>query len=684
MIVTCLTFMVPATKAQSGEGVSTEKRIDVSYECGDRNDPLVVQIRKLKRELSAATSGKDRETISKKLASLKRLRATKERECRQGGGIQSLGAMSIKSPAFANGENIPDRYTCFPYDDEPAGMVPPLTFSGIPAKAKRLVLVMWDPDADDFIHWIASIKKGSPAWQGIIEGQSKPRGLTPSMNSYDQKDYAGPCPPDGTHRYNFALYALTNTSKKFFGKDAKSINAALSKLAIKGGKATLTGKVTYDDTPDSGEGDVPPPPPTSPPAAPTATPVPPANTPTPAATPTTGATPTPTAGVPAGSSLESFETSFPPAGWTAGNMWARVTGLSAFHGSWAAYAYDIGWNLNSYSTMSKTVNLATSGVVSFWWLVSTEPGYDWAFFCIDEPNCNVNTSLNARSGYGGSWNQVTRTISAGVHTLTWGVSSDGSGYSGSDSVLIDYVVIPQEVSATATPTPAGPTATPTRTATPTATYTPTPTAAGPTATPTRTATPTATYTPTPTATPTPTPTNDYFVQGFEGTFPPTGWSAGSRWAKASWANAFEGSYIAVGYDIGYNGPSISYLASRSVTVSTASYLTFYWAASTETWDFGFLCINRSAANCTAVNNDVRRSGLDSSWYKVTVSLPPGTYQFVWGVQGDNAYDYTGSDDISVDRVAVAETSSSSVSNLNYTPTEVTIHEENTFEPFIRP
>jgi Raf kinase inhibitor-like YbhB/YbcL family protein len=136
------------------------------------------------------------------------------------GAIQSSAKMSITSPAFSNGGTIPNRYTCFSYDNKPSGIVPPLTFSGVPAKAKRLVLVMWDPDGGNFVHWVTNIVKGSPAWAGITEGQSKPWGLTAGVNDLGLKDYAGPCPPNGTHRYNFALYALTDTKKKSFGNDA--------------------------------------------------------------------------------------------------------------------------------------------------------------------------------------------------------------------------------------------------------------------------------------------------------------------------------------------------------------------------------------------------------------------------------------------------------------------------------
>ncbi len=107
--------------------------------------------------------------------------------------------MYISSSVFTNGGNIPSEYTC-----DGSGTNPPLTITSIPAGAKTLVLIMDDPDAPGgtFDHWIV--------WnippQEIIKGNSDP-GKT-GKNSLGENRYTGPCPPSGTHRYFFKVYAL--------------------------------------------------------------------------------------------------------------------------------------------------------------------------------------------------------------------------------------------------------------------------------------------------------------------------------------------------------------------------------------------------------------------------------------------------------------------------------------------
>lgn len=110
--------------------------------------------------------------------------------------------MKIKSSAFVNNDNIPSKYTC---DGEDIN--PPLQFSNVPEKAKSLVLIVDDPDAPmgTWDHW--TVWNIDPEITEIAEN-SVPQGAIEGMQSWKRTGYGGPCPPSGTHRYFFKLYAL--------------------------------------------------------------------------------------------------------------------------------------------------------------------------------------------------------------------------------------------------------------------------------------------------------------------------------------------------------------------------------------------------------------------------------------------------------------------------------------------
>lgn len=120
-------------------------------------------------------------------------------------------ALTIRSPAFADGGEIPSRHTC-----EGADTSPPLEFSGVPAGARSLALIVDDPDAPDprapkmvFVHWV--LHDLPPDAPGLAEGLASkelPRGARQGQNDYRRGGWGGPCPPIGRHRYFFKLYAL--------------------------------------------------------------------------------------------------------------------------------------------------------------------------------------------------------------------------------------------------------------------------------------------------------------------------------------------------------------------------------------------------------------------------------------------------------------------------------------------
>lgn len=108
----------------------------------------------------------------------------------------------IKSPVFAEGEMIPKKYTCQGED-----VSPPLTIENIPQETKSLVLIVDDPDAPNkvFSHWL--VWNIDPKITTIKEGK-KPTGAVEGKNDFGKIGYNGPCPPFGTHRYYFKIYAL--------------------------------------------------------------------------------------------------------------------------------------------------------------------------------------------------------------------------------------------------------------------------------------------------------------------------------------------------------------------------------------------------------------------------------------------------------------------------------------------
>lgn len=112
--------------------------------------------------------------------------------------------MNVRSPAFAHGGVIPSKYTC-----EGENVSPPLEWSDVPEGARAMALVVDDPDAPAkvWVHWVLY---NLPPEAGLLpEGT---RGLEATAregrNDFGDVGYGGPCPPRGTHRYRFRLFAL--------------------------------------------------------------------------------------------------------------------------------------------------------------------------------------------------------------------------------------------------------------------------------------------------------------------------------------------------------------------------------------------------------------------------------------------------------------------------------------------
>ena len=110
--------------------------------------------------------------------------------------------MKITSPAFQEGGNIPSKFTC-----DGANVNPPLHIDQVPAGAKSLALIVDDPDAPGgtFVHWL--VWNIDPKTTDIGENSVPPTAVQ-GKNGFGKSGYGGPCPPSGTHRYYFRVYAL--------------------------------------------------------------------------------------------------------------------------------------------------------------------------------------------------------------------------------------------------------------------------------------------------------------------------------------------------------------------------------------------------------------------------------------------------------------------------------------------
>jgi len=117
--------------------------------------------------------------------------------------------MELRSPAFEALGPIPRRHTC-----EGEDLAPPLHWSGVPAAARSLVLIVDDPDAPDpaapVLTWVHRVVVDIPPQAaGLPQGaRPLPAGAREGLNDWQRMGYGGPCPPVGRHRYVFKLYAL--------------------------------------------------------------------------------------------------------------------------------------------------------------------------------------------------------------------------------------------------------------------------------------------------------------------------------------------------------------------------------------------------------------------------------------------------------------------------------------------
>ena len=148
-------------------------------------------------------------------------------------------ALRVESPAFSEGGQIPRPYTCDGKD-----ISPPLSWSGVPEAAKSLALICDDPDAPGktWVHWVlfdlppatGRLAEGIPARESVSGGGIQ------GTNDFRKIGYGGPCPPGGTHRYFFKLYALDTQLKLSAAATKADVERSMKGHILAEG--TLTGK----------------------------------------------------------------------------------------------------------------------------------------------------------------------------------------------------------------------------------------------------------------------------------------------------------------------------------------------------------------------------------------------------------------------------------------------------------
>ena len=127
-------------------------------------------------------------------------------------------SLTVRSVAFSAGGHIPLQYAC-----EGEDINPPLEITGFPEGTKTLAIIVEDPDAPrgTFDHWLVwNIPPNEPIDENSVPGIS-------GRNGFGKTGYGGSCPPSGSHRYFFRVYALDAKLDLPAGSDKKTLQDAM-------------------------------------------------------------------------------------------------------------------------------------------------------------------------------------------------------------------------------------------------------------------------------------------------------------------------------------------------------------------------------------------------------------------------------------------------------------------------
>ncbi len=143
-------------------------------------------------------------------------------------------SITVTSSAFTEGQPIPKVYSC-----DGAETSPPLEWTGVPDDAAAVALVVDDPDAPrgTYVHWVVlDIPAGTTR---VGEGEV-PAGGVQAKGSNGRAAWAGPCPPSGTHHYQFTVYALSGAAGLGEGAGLDEALEAVQRLSTAEGRLVGT------------------------------------------------------------------------------------------------------------------------------------------------------------------------------------------------------------------------------------------------------------------------------------------------------------------------------------------------------------------------------------------------------------------------------------------------------------
>lgn len=156
--------------------------------------------------------------------------------------MMAVLSLVVLSAQFNNNGAIPTAHTC-----EGADKSPELHWSGVPAAAKSLALIVDDPDAPDpkapkmtWVHWV--LYNLPPTATSLPSGAALPPGTKEGKNDWGETGWRGPCPPIGRHRYFFKLYALDAVLPDLGAPDKAKLEKAMKGHVV--GEGQLVG--TYE------------------------------------------------------------------------------------------------------------------------------------------------------------------------------------------------------------------------------------------------------------------------------------------------------------------------------------------------------------------------------------------------------------------------------------------------------
>ena len=140
--------------------------------------------------------------------------------------------LTLSAP-WADGETIPEQFRCAGPEASPE-----ISWTGVPAEAKSLALVLIDEDAPDYVHWV--VANIDPSTTTLLAGSVDPNAVQ-AENSAGSVGFTGPCPPAGeTHEYSLSLYALDQVLEVQNGDDGAAMQDAIYGAAIEAAAVTFS------------------------------------------------------------------------------------------------------------------------------------------------------------------------------------------------------------------------------------------------------------------------------------------------------------------------------------------------------------------------------------------------------------------------------------------------------------